>query len=232
MRILVVEDDPGIAAGLQASLRQGGHACDVCATLDSAWGALKVEPFDAVLLDLGLPDGDGMDLLARIRRQPAPQPGRDALPRNDLPVLIMTARDGVDDRITGLDGGADDYLVKPFAPEELAARLRVVLRRQQGGPQGLKLQPALIVDLAGRRVWSEGELASLTAREWTLLEALALRAGRWVSKDDLDRLVHGFDGEPASSNALEVHVAKLRRKLGRDSIETLRGMGYRVQAHD
>jgi two-component system, OmpR family, response regulator len=221
MRLLLLEDDTLLGEGLRDFLAAEGHVVDWCKTVASARAALRGEPFDAWLLDWQLPDGSGRLWLSELRRSGL-----------TTPALMLTARDQLADRIEGLDGGADDYLVKPFAPEELAARLRVVLRRQQGGPQGLKLQPALIVDLAGRRVWSEGELASLTAREWTLLEALALRAGRWVSKDDLDRLVHGFDGEPASSNALEVHVAKLRRKLGRDSIETLRGMGYRVQAHD
>ena len=221
MRLLLLEDDPLLGEGLRDYLASEGHVVDWCRNLASARAAILGEPFDAWLLDWQLPDGSGRAWLSELRGAGL-----------HTPALMLTARDQLADRIEGLDGGADDYLVKPFAPEELAARLRVVLRRQQGGPQGLMLQPALIVDLAGRRVWSEGELASLTAREWTLLEALALRAGRWVSKDDLDRLVHGFDGEPASSNALEVHVAKLRRKLGRDSIETLRGMGYRVKTHD
>lgn len=218
MRLLLLEDDPLLGEGLRDFLAAEGHVVDWCKTLASARAALRGEPFDAWLLDWQLPDGSGRLWLSELRRSGLA-----------TPALMLSARDQLADRIEGLDGGADDYLVKPFAPEELAARLRVVLRRQQGGPQGLKLQPSLIVDLAGRRAWSEGELASLTAREWTLLEALCLRAGRWVSKDDLERLVHGFDGEPASSNALEVHIAKLRRKLGRDSIETLRGMGYRVQ---
>lgn len=221
MRLLLLEDDPLLGEGLRDFLVAEGHVVDWCKTVASARAALRGEPFDAWLLDWQLPDGSGRLWLSELRRSGLA-----------TPALMLTARDQLADRIEGLDGGADDYLVKPFAPEELAARLRVVLRRQQGAPQGLQLQPALVIDLAGRRVWSEGELASLTAREWTLLEALALRAGRWVSKDDLDRLVHGFDGEPASSNALEVHVAKLRRKLGRDSIETLRGMGYRVQVQD
>jgi len=222
MRLLLLEDDPILGEGLRDFLVAEGHVLDWCKTVSAARAALRGEPFDAWLLDWQLPDGSGRLWLAELRRAGL-----------QTPALMLTARDQLADRIEGLDSGADDYLVKPFAPEELAARLRVVLRRQQGGPQGLQLQPALVVDLAGRRVWSEGESVELTAREWAVLEALCLRAGRWVSKDDLERLVHGFDGEPASSNALEVHVAKLRRKLGRDGIETLRGMGYRVQVrHD
>lgn len=218
MRLLLLEDDPILGEGLRDFLRADGHVVDWCRTLSQARAAVRGEPFDAWLLDWQLPDGSGRAWLGELRRAGL-----------QTPALMLTARDALADRIEGLDGGADDYLVKPFAPEELAARLRVVLRRQQPELQGLRLVHALQVDLAGRRVWVEGVLAELTAREWAVLEALCLRAGRWVSKDDLERLVHGFDGEAASSNALEVHVAKLRRKLGRDSIETLRGMGYRVR---
>ena len=227
MRILVVEDDPGIAAGLQASLRQGGHACDVCATLDSAWGALKVEPFDAVLLDLGLPDGDGMDLLARIRRQPAPQPGRDALPRNDLPVLIMTARDGVDDRITGLDSGADDYLVKPFDANELMARLRAMQRRAHGRSQPTIEHGDLVIDPAAHTVLKAGEPVVLGAREFGLLLVLLQASPQVLSKSRLEAAMYGF-GEALESNAIEVHVHHLRRKLGEGLIRTVRGVGYFV----
>lgn len=219
MRLLLLEDDPLLGEGLRDFLRAEGHVVDWCRSLAQARAALSGEPFDAWLLDWQLPDGSGRLLLSELRRSDA-----------QTPALMLTARDALADRIEGLDSGADDYLVKPFAPEELAARLRVVLRRQQADPQGLRLLHGLQVDLAARRVWVEGLAAELTAREWALFEALCLRAGRWVSKSDLERLVHGFDGEAASSNALEVHVAKLRRKLGRDSIETLRGMGYRVRS--
>jgi DNA-binding response OmpR family regulator len=218
MRLLLLEDDPILGEGLRDFLRADGHVVDWCRNLSQARAAVRGEPFDAWLLDWQLPDGSGRAWLGELRRAGL-----------QTPALMLTARDALVDRIEGLDGGADDYLVKPFAPEELAARLRVVLRRQQPNLQGLRLVHELQVDLAGRRVWVEGVVAELTAREWTVLEALCLRAGRWVSKDDLERLVHGFDGEAANSNALEVHVAKLRRKLGRDSIETLRGMGYRVR---
>lgn len=227
MRILVVEDDPGIAAGLQASLRQGGHACDVCTTLALAWGALSVEPFDAVLLDLGLPDGDGMDLLARIRRQPAAQPGREALPRNDLPVLIMTARDGVDDRITGLDGGADDYIVKPFDANELMARLRAMQRRAHGRSQPTIEHGDLVIDPAAHTVLKAGEPVVLGAREFGLLLVLLQASPQVLSKSRLEAALYGF-GEALESNAIEVHVHHLRRKLGEGLIRTVRGVGYFV----
>ena len=132
MRVLIVEDDAGIAGGLAAVLKGAGYAVDQCATVAHAWAALQCEPFDLMLLDLGLPDGDGSEVLQRLRRQAAGTPGQTGLPHPDLPVLIMTARDAVPDRIAGLDQGADDYLVKPFDADELLARMRVVLRRSAG----------------------------------------------------------------------------------------------------
>jgi DNA-binding response OmpR family regulator len=221
MRLLLLEDDVVLGEGLRDFLRAEGHVPDWCSSLAQARAALLGEPFDALLLDWNLPDGSGRLWLGELRRSGL-----------RTPALLLTARDALADRIDGLDAGADDYLVKPFAPEELAARLRALLRRAQPQTDGLRLRPALLLELAARRVWVDGVEAELTAREWTLLEALALRAGRWVEKGDLERLVHGFDGELPSSNALEVHIAKLRRKLGRDSIETQRGRGYRVQQED
>jgi DNA-binding response OmpR family regulator len=217
MRLLLLEDDPILGEGLRDWLRADGHVVDWCRTLAAARAAVQGEPFDAWLLDWQLPDGSGKQWLVERQRAGATPP-----------TLLLTARAELADRIEGLDGGADDYLVKPFAPEELAARLRACLRRRQ--PMRKPLWPDLELDLVERRVWQGGGVVELTAREWALLEALALRSERWVSKSDLERLVHGFDGEPAASNALEVHVAKLRRKLGRDAIETLRGMGYRVRS--
>ena len=217
MRLLLLEDDPTLGEGLRDFLAAEGHVVDWCRNLATARATLRDEPFDAWLLDWQLPDGSGRQWLGELRRA-----------GQQTPALLLTARDGLADRIEGLDAGADDYMVKPFAPEELAARLRGLLRRQQGGARGLQLQHGVQVDLAGRRAWLGGAAVELTAREWAVLEALGLRAGRWVGKDALERLVLGFGGEPAASNALEVHVANLRRKLGRDSIESRRGMGYRV----
>ena len=219
MRLLLLEDDPTLGEGLRDFLAAEGHVVDWCRNLATARATLRDEPFDVWLLDWQLPDGSGRQWLGELRRA-----------GQQTPALLLTARDGLADRIEGLDAGVDDYMVKPFAPEELAARLRGLLRRQQGGARGLRLQHGVQVDLAGRRAWLGGAAVELTAREWAVLEALGLRAGRWVGKDALERLVLGFGGEPAASNALEVHVANLRRKLGRDSIESRRGMGYRVQA--
>jgi two-component system OmpR family response regulator len=140
---------------------------------------------------------------------------------------MLTARDRLHERIEGLDGGADDYLVKPFAPEELSARLRAVNRRRAGAAASRQRFGAVEVDVGAKGAWLDGERVELTAREWSVLEALVLRAGRIVPKTDLERLVLGFDAELAS-NALEVHVSALRRKLGRELIETVRGLGYRV----
>ncbi|MGQ3050507.1 MAG: response regulator [Roseateles sp.] len=218
MRLLLLEDDRLLGEGLSDFLRTEGHVVDWCCTVAQARAALSGEPFDLWLLDWQLPDGSGRQLLAELRHG-----------NRQTPALLLTARDALADRIDGLDAGADDYLVKPFAPEELAARIRVCLRRLQVQPKGLRLQAQLQVSLAERRVWWDGLPVELTAREWMLFEALCLRAERWVSKPDLERLMHGFDGEPAVSNALEVHVANLRRKLGRGCIETLRGVGYRVR---
>jgi len=174
------------------------------------------EPFDALLVDWQLPDGSGLDWLRQRR-------GRG----DRTPALMLTARDLLTQRIEGLDAGADDYLVKPFAPEELAARLRAVSRRSSGGADGHWRRAEVAVDLQARAATLAGVRVELTAREWAVLEALVLRAGRIVPKADLEKLVLGFEAELAS-NALEVHVSSLRRKLGRELIDTVRGLGYRV----
>ncbi|WP_140630623.1 response regulator transcription factor [Methylibium rhizosphaerae] len=217
MRLLLLEDDELLGEGLRDFLRLEGHVVDWCRTLNEAQ-ALRDEPFDVLLADWQLPDGSGLEWL-RGRRS-----------RGDAtPALMLTARDLLQHRIEGLDGGADDYLVKPFAAEELAARLRVMQRRLASGATSVKRLGGVEVDLAARLVRVDGRRVELTAREWAVLEALVLRAGRIVPKADLERLVLGFDSEVAS-NALEVHVSALRRKLGREFIETVRGLGYRVEA--
>lgn len=215
MRLLLLEDDDILGEGLRDFLRAESHVVDWCCRLSEA-DALRGEPYDALLVDWQLPDGSGLEWI-RARR----------LHGDGTPALMLTARDRLDDRIEGLDGGADDYLIKPFAPEEMLARLRTVLRRSAGvGLSRLRLG-AVEVDLAARAAMLEGQRVELTAREWAVLEALVLRAGRIVSKADLERLVLGFESELAS-NALEVHVSALRRKLGRELIETVRGLGYRI----
>ena len=229
MRALVVEDDPGIASGLAASLRQAGYAVDQCATIHAAWAALSVEPFDVLLLDLGLPDGDGLDLLARLRRV-APN-SRGAGPQPDLPVLIMTARDGVSDRVGGLDGGADDYIVKPFDANELLARLRAMLRRASGRSQPLIEHGDIVLDPAAHTVHRAGVLVALGAKEFALLLTLLQASPKVLSKPRLESALYGF-GEGLESNALEVHVHHLRRKLGESLIKTVRGVGYFVPPID
>ena len=201
MRLLLIEDDDILGEGLRDFLRAEGHAVDWCRRLDQTQ-ALRGESYHALLVDWQLPDGSGLQWLQRRRAQ-----------GDRTPALMLTARDLIADRIEGLDQGADDYLVKPFAPEELSARLRAVARRTAGA--------------AARAAWVDGAPADLTAREWAVLEALVLRAGHLVAKPELEQLVLGFDAE-VSSNALEVHVSALRRKLGRGLIETVRGLGYRI----
>ena len=217
MRLLLIEDDDILGEGLRDYLHAEGHAVDWFRSLQQA-DAARGGPFDAWLLDWHLPDGSGLDWLrARRARGEA------------TPALMLTARDRLVDRVSSLDGGADDYLIKPFAPEELAARLRAVCRRSAGAADGRLRAGAVLIDLQARAAFRDDQRVELTAREWALLEALALRSGRIVLKAELERLVHGFDVE-ITSNALEVHISSLRRKLGRDVIDTVRGLGYRLDA--
>lgn len=214
MRLLLLEDDVTLGEGLRDYLLSDGYRVDWFKTIAQARSMVS-EPYDAWLIDWNLPDGSGVEWLKSQRARGL-----------TIPVLVLTARDLLTDRIQGLDSGADDFLVKPFAPEELSARLRAVTRRMTGGTPR-KVLGSVEVDLAAKDVWRCGARVELTGREWAILEALVLRAGRVVSRDDLEALVLGFDGELAS-NAIEVHISKLRSKLGKDLIETVRGLGYRV----
>jgi DNA-binding response OmpR family regulator len=218
MRVLIVEDDAGIATGLAATLKASGYAVDVTATLAMASAALRVEPFDLVLLDLSLPDGDGLDWLRQVRRS-----------GSVMPVLIMTARDALPDRVAGLDEGADDYVVKPFEPEELLARMRVALRRSEGRASPLLRHGDLVVDPAAHTVLRNGESVTLRAKEFALLLALLRSSGQVLSRQRLEQALYGFD-EVLDSNALEVHMHHLRRKLGDGLVKTVRGVGYFVPA--
>lgn len=217
MRLLLLEDDPVLGEGLRDYLRSEGHVVDWCLRVGDA-NLLVNEPYDALLIDWQLPDGSGLDWLRRLRQRGL-----------TTSALMLTARDLLSDRVQGLDAGADDYLVKPFAPEELAARLRAVSRRSAGtGGERIDFG-AFQVDLTAKTVWQGPTRIELTAREWALLEALVLRVGRIVSRSDLDALVIGLDAD-VNSNVLEVHISNLRRKLGRGFIETVRGLGYRIAA--
>jgi two-component system, OmpR family, response regulator len=217
MRLLLLEDDTILGEGLRDFLQTDGHVVDWCKRL-SELVALRSEVYDALLVDWQLPDGSGLEWVRSIRRQ-----------GDSTPVLVLTARDLLTDRIHGLDTGADDYLVKPFDPEELTARIRAIRRRVSGSASPELQFGDVSLDLSGKIARVCGTRADLTAREWSLVEALALRAGRLVSKSDLDALVLGLDSE-VSSNSLEVHISSIRRKLGRDFIETVRGLGYRIAA--
>jgi two-component system, OmpR family, response regulator len=215
MRLLLLEDDLILGDGLRDFLELEGNVVDwVKCLADTA--TYRKGSFDALLVDWQLPDGSGLAWVKALRET-----------GDTTPVLMLTARDLLQDRIAGLDTGVDDYLVKPFQPEELVARVRAVCRRVAGSASSRLVFGRVQIDLAARSAWVAGVAADLTAREWALLEALALRAGQFVSKSELDRLVKGDEVE-SSSNALEVHVHNLRRKLGREVIDTVRGRGYRL----
>lgn len=214
MNILLVEDDLALGQALARALQQETLAVTWVRRLQEARRFLAGEGYDALLLDLGLPDGDGLDWLKTLRAS-----------GQQLPVLILTARDDLDSRLTGLREGADDYLVKPFAIPELLARLHAVARRSSGFACDLWQLGALKVDSQARRVWLAEREISLSPSEFTLLMELIRRSGKVVTKDYLlERLYR--DSDHGSDNALEVHICNLRRKLGADSIHTIRGVGY------
>lgn len=216
MRILLVEDDAQLGAALQAGLRQTGLAVDWARDGQAAEWALKTESFDGVVLDLGLPRVDGMTVLQHMRAR-----------GNDVPVLILTARDGVGDKINGLDAGADDYLIKPVDLDELAARLRALSRRRAGRSAPELIHGEIVLNPAERSVYRNGLLVELSVREFSLLQTLLENVGRILSKSQLEQSLYGWRDEP-DSNVLEVHIHHLRKKLGADLIRTLRGVGYGI----
>ena len=214
MRILLAEDDPLLGDGLQAGLRQLGFLVDWVRDGDAAQRELRAEPYAAAVLDLGLPRLDGMDVLAAVRGAGV-----------TLPVLVLTARDAVPDRIRGLDAGADDYVVKPVDLHELAARLRALVRRAHGQPNDSLQAAGVALDPAARHVLRDGQRVTLSTREFDLLHLLMLNAGRVMSREQLERQLYGW-GQEVDSNAIEVHVHHLRRKLGSAVVQTIRGVGY------
>lgn len=223
MRILLVEDDEVLRDGLMRSLRLSGFAVD---TVDNGGDAdlalVTHKEYDLLILDLGLPKMDGFDVLRRLRRHN---------PR--LPVLILTARDAVADRVSGLDLGADDYMTKPFNLPELEARVRALIRRGQSGEGGEIRQGALRLDIAGRRAFINDQSLDLSARELGVLEVLMLRSGKVVSKEQLAEKLCGW-GEEVGENAIEVYVHRLRKKLVLSNIviRTVRGLGYLLEKND
>lgn len=220
MRILMVEDDAALARSIQALLRTAGHAVDHVTTGEEALLFIQSTPYAVVILDVGLPDIDGFEVLATARRR-----GERA------PVLMLTARDALDDRIRGLDLGADDYLRKPFAPEELEARVRALGRRRGGDPVPEIVVGTLTINRSTGEASVDGAPMELRRREWAVLDALASRAGQIVPRETLLAEVFGFD-EPVGDNALEVNITRLRSKLspGGPVIRTVRGVGYLLSA--
>lgn len=217
MRILVVEDEANIADAMQRYLHGQGHAVDLAADLAEAEAALAVASFDAILLDLALPDGTGLDLLLRERRR-----------GNRVPVIIATARDQIADRIAGLDAGADDYVIKPYDLSEVEARLRAHGRRASGDPSSETMLGELRIDRAGARLFRDGAEIRLTSREWAVFEALLAARGRVLSRRVLEDRLYAFEDDIAG-NAVEVYVSRLRGKLGAGVIQTRRGLGYLIE---
>jgi len=216
MRLLLVEDDPMIGEAVRELLRGAHYAVDWVRDGDTADSALRSENYDLLLLDLGLPRRDGLAVLTALRAR-----------RQTLPVLIATARDAVADRIAGLDAGADDYLVKPFDGDELLARLRALTRRGAGRGEPVFEHKGVSLNPATREATVHGEPVTLSAREWAVLEPLLARPGMVLSRSQLEEKLYGWKDE-ISSNAVEVYVHGLRKKLGADVILTVRGLGYRV----
>jgi two-component system OmpR family response regulator len=215
LRILLVEDEPLLGEAVAAHLKKI-HAVDWLQSIEIASEALETVTYDLMLLDLNLPDGHGLDLLRSVRKS-----------GQSIPVIVITARDQVRDRIEGLNAGADDYVLKPFDLDELTARINSVQRRATANPNPLLKVGDIDIDHSARRVCRKGEDVQLTAREWALLECFTYRLGAIVSKAKLEEALYEF-GSEIESNAVEVYVSRLRKKLGSDIITTLRGLGYRM----
>ncbi|WP_396589140.1 response regulator [Bermanella sp. R86510] len=216
MRILLLEDDHSLALGLKQSLKHHGYACDCFDAVNLGLNAVDQEQYDLVLLDLGLADGDGLSFLHEFRKQ------------SKVPVLILTARDQIEDRIKGLDLGADDYMPKPFDINELLARMRALLRRSVGESTNTLSVQGLVLDLQARTLSFENQEISLSRREFNLLEALVTHRDKVMTRSQLEQSLYSWDDE-IESNALEVHIHNLRKKLPLPIIKTVRGVGYMIQ---
>jgi DNA-binding response OmpR family regulator len=217
-RILIVEDEPGMAGFLDKGLSSRGYATKVVSKGSNALAIATEADFDLVILDLGLPDVEGLSVVRELRRR-----------GERLPILVLTAREDLRDKVEGLDAGADDYVTKPFKLEELLARVRVQLREGRSAEPTVLEASGITLDVRTRRAMVEGELVDLTAREFTMLETFMHHAGQVLSREQLLAHVWGYDYDPGS-NVVEVYIRYLRRKLGEDAIETVRGMGYRLRA--
>jgi two-component system OmpR family response regulator/two-component system response regulator QseB len=216
MRILLAEDDNLLGDGLRMGLRQAGFQVDWVRDGAAAERELRAQPYAAVVLDLGLPRMDGIDVLASVRQAGVA-----------TPVLVLTARDAVPDRVRGLDAGADDYVLKPVDLDELAARLRALVRRAHGQANETLRHGALALDPASRSVTRDGAAVALSTREFDLLHALMLAGGRVLTREQLEQHLYAW-GQEVDSNAVEVHVHHLRRKVGAETIQTVRGVGYAI----
>ncbi|MCP1660111.1 response regulator [Neisseria perflava] len=216
MRILLIEDDPHIGDGIASGLKKLGMAADWFSDGLEGQAALTAAPYDAVVLDFGLPGMDGMDILRHWRKQGL-----------ETPVLVLTARDALPDRLAGLNGGADDYLCKPFALEEVAARLNALVRRTQGRADSSISYGALVLDTAAQTATLHGRPLDLTAKEWRLLEMLVSQPKHIISRAQIEDKLYGWEQE-VESNAVEVHIHHLRKKIGSGVIQTKRGLGYQL----
>ncbi|WP_454618292.1 response regulator [Bradyrhizobium cenepequi] len=218
MRILVVEDDPILSNGLRTGLALSGATVDAVETCEDADAAIAAARYSAIVLDVMLPDGSGLDLLRNLRNR-----------GEATPVLLLTARDSVGDKVCGLDSGADDYLAKPFDLDELAARLRAIVRREAGRAAPSLTHGAIVLSPADFSATVDGKPISLSRREFAILSALMERPGQVRSRSELEDRLYGWQ-EDIESNAVEVHIHNLRTKIGKDAIQTLRGVGYRMGA--
>ncbi|CNI15291.1 two-component system response regulator PmrA [Yersinia pekkanenii] len=217
MKLLIVEDDELLQKGIAMALTSEGYACDCAGTATEAHSLLQTSQYSMIILDLGLPDQDGAVLLRQWRRQHV-----------TLPVLILTARDSLEDRVDGLDAGADDYLIKPFALAELLARTRALIRRYQGQSDNLVQQDDLSLNLSTQQVYLQDQPLEITPKEFAILSRLIMRAGQTVNRELLQQDLYTWNDD-LGSNTLEVHIHNLRRKLGKDRIRTVRGIGYRLE---
>jgi DNA-binding response OmpR family regulator len=216
MRILVVEDDPILSDGLRAGLSLTGATVDVTETCEEADAAIATTRYSAIVLDIMLPDGSGLDVLRKLRSR-----------HDSTPVLLLTARDSVGDKVSGLDSGADDYLAKPFDLDELAARLRAIMRREGGRATPTLTHGSIVLSPADLSVKVDGKAVNLSRREFAILHALMERPGQVRSRAELEERLYGWQ-EEIESNALEVHIHNIRTKIGKDAVQTLRGVGYRM----
>ncbi len=216
MRILLIEDEPYLGQAVQEHIAAHGHAVDWIQRIDDAEAALSAVEYGLILLDLHLPDGRGLDLLKETRRL-----------GKKWPVIILTARDQIGDRIEGLNSGADDYLVKPFDLDELIARIQAVARRYAGDPNPVIRVGGVEIDSAARRATCNDKDVTLTKKEWAIVDQLIQRPKTIITKERLEEALYAF-GSEIESNAVEVYVSRVRKKLGRDFVHTVRGLGYRL----